>query len=324
MITGNGPAGGQRRREWLKKHQPRSFRVGDRWVSYDRIEPFGQIFSAVADINYAFESGELEEDKAKYLAGYLTHALGVNLTDKSMFQGLEPLSGLLNSRNFSPDSFLAMGLDTGNNFIPLSGARRALTNALHPYMQEFNEQYDRSLHSASLGLLGNTKDRIDWLTGEKITSSSGGFGNAILPFKTVKRGEDVVKDALEDIEFDTSVVSEQLGGVELTPEQTAVFAKYISETGIHDKLKSWVTKPNFQVAVQEYRDKLKQGHRVKKENQFFYRQITSMLRDAKKIAVMRLREDYPDLNAEIMMDRYAAQSDRLPNGYESLLNFRNQ
>lgn len=323
MITGNGPAGGQRRREWLKTHQPRSFRVGDRWVSYDRIEPFGQIFSAVADINYAFESGQLEEDKAKYLAGYLTHALGVNLTDKSMFQGLEPLSGLLNSRNFSPDSFLAMGYDTANNFIPLSGARRALTNALHPYMQEFNEQYDRSLHSATLGILGNTRDRIDWLTGEKITGGSGGFGNAILPFKTVKRGEDVVKDALEDIEFDTSVVSEELGGVELTPEQTATFAKYIAETGIHDKLKSWVTKPNFKVAVKEYRDKLKQGHRVKKENQFFYRQITSMLRDAKKIAVMRLREDYPDLNAEIMMDKYAAQSDRLPNGYESLLNFRN-
>ena len=67
-----------------------------------------------------------------------------------------------------------------------------------------------------------------------------------------------------------------------------------------------------------------QGHRVKKVNQFFYRQITSMLREAKKIAVLRLREDYPDLNAEIMMDKYAAQADRLPNGYESLLNFRNQ
>ena len=324
QITGNGPAGGQRRKEWLKTHQPRSFRVGDRWVSYDRIEPFGQIFSAVADIAYAVESGDMEEDRGKYLAGYLSHALGVNLTDKSMFQGLEPLSGLLNSRNFSPESFLAMGVETGNNFVPLAGARRALTNALHPYMQEFNEQYDRSLHSATFGLAGNTADKIDWLDGSTITSGSGGFGNSILPMKTVKRGQDPVRDALEDIEFDTSVISEELGGVELDPQQKAQFATFISETGIYNDLKAWVTKPNFKVAVAEYQEKLRNGHRVKKEDQYFYRQITNKLRAAKKVAVYRLKQEYPDLNAEMMLDKYAAQADRLPNGYESLINFGNQ
>ena len=324
QITGNGPAGGQRRKEWLKTHQPRSFRVGDRWVSYDRIEPFGQIFSAVADIQYAVESGDMEEDRGKYLAGYLSHALGVNLTDKSMFQGLEPLSGLLNSRNFSPESFLAMGLETGNNFIPLAGARRALTNALHPYMQEFNEQYDRALHSATFGIAGNTANKIDWLDGSTITSGSGGFGNSILPMKTVKRGQDPVRDALEDIEFDTSVISEELGGVELDPQQKAQFATFISETGIYDDLKAWVTKPNFKVAVADYQEKVRNGHRVKKEDQYFYRQITNKLRAAKKVAVYRLKQEYPDLNAEMMMDKYAAQADRLPNGYESLINFGNQ
>ena len=80
-------------------------RVGDRWVSYDRIEPFGQILAAVADVHYAFTTGDLEEDKATYLAGYLSHALAVNLTDKSMLQGLEPMSALLNARQFSPDTF---------------------------------------------------------------------------------------------------------------------------------------------------------------------------------------------------------------------------
>ena len=324
VITGNGPAGGQRRKEWLKTHQPRSFRVGDRWVSYDRIEPFGQIFSAVADIQYAVESGDMEEDRGKYLAGYLSHALGVNLTDKSMFQGLEPLSGLLNSRNLSPESFLAMGAETANNFVPLAGARRALTNALHPYMQEFNEQYDRALHSATFGIAGNTADKIDWLDGSKITSGSGGFGNSILPMKTVKRGQDPVRDALEDIEFDTSVISDELGGVELTPDQKAQFATFISETGIYNDLKSWVTKPSFKEAVTEYQDKIRNGHRVKKEDQYFYRQITNKLRAAKKVAVYRLKQEYPDLNAEMMMDKYAAQADRLPNGYESLINFGNQ
>ena len=324
LITGNGPAGGARRKEWLKTHQPRSLRVGDRWVSYDRIEPFGQILAAVADVHYAFTTGDLEEDKAKYLAGYLSHALAVNLTDKSMLQGLEPMSALLNARQFSPDTFMAFGVNTANSFIPLSGARRALTNSLHPYMQEFNNQYERALYSASIGVLGERAPTIDYLTGEKITAGNGGFGNANLPFKVVKRGEDPVKDALEDIEFDTSVVSDELGGVELTPEQRSNYQLYISETGIYNKLKAWVTQPSFKQAHQEYVQRLKDGHRVKKEDQYFYRQITKMLRDAKKIAVLRLRNEYPDLNAEIMMDKYAAQQDRLPNGYESLINFGNE
>jgi len=324
LITGNGPAGGQRRKEWLKTHQPRSLRVGDRWVSYERIEPFGQLLAAVADVHYAFDSGELEEDKAKYLAGYLTHALAVNLTDKSMLQGLEPLSALLNSRNFSEETLLAFAAETGNNFVPLAGARRALTNAMNPYMQEFASELERVKYSASMGMMGERAPYIDWLTGEQITASNGGLGNAILPIKTVKRGQDPVKDALEDIEFDTSVVSDELGGVELTPQQRSSFQKYISETGIYNDLKSWVTKPGFKEAVNDYKAKVRQDYSVRKEDQFFYREITRKLRAAKKVAILRLKQEYPDLNAEIMMDKYAAQADRLPNGYQSLINFGNQ
>lgn len=324
MITGNGPVNRNRRKEWMKTHQPRSLRVGDRWVSYDRIEPFGQILAAVADVQYAFESAEMEEEQATYLMGYLSHALAVNLTDKSMMQGLEPLSALLNARNVSVESLQAFGFETFNNFMPASGARRAITNSMNPYMQEFNNQYERAVYSASLGLAGERAVSHDWLTGEKITAGNGGPGNANLPFKVVKRGADPVKDKLEDIQFDSSVISDELGGVELSPEQRSKYQLYISETGIYDKLKAWVTQPSFDKAYLEYQQRLKDGHRVKKEDQYFYRQITKMLRDAKKIAVLRLRNEYPDLNAEIMMDKYAAQQDRLPNGYQSLINFGNE
>ena len=34
--------------------------------------------------------GQLEEDRAQYLVGYMANAMAVNLTDKSMFQGLAP------------------------------------------------------------------------------------------------------------------------------------------------------------------------------------------------------------------------------------------
>ncbi len=324
QITGNGPAGGARRKEWLKTNQPRSFKVGDRFISYERIEPFGQILAAVADLHYAHTSGELEEDKAKYLAGYLSYALATNLTDKSMFQGLEPLSQIINpgqGGGGSTERLNAFALQTANNFVPLSGARRALTNAMNPYMQEFASELDRVKFSATMGLAGERAKTYDWLTGEDITTSSGGMGNAILPFKSVKRGFDVVKDKLEDIEFDSSVISDEFGGVELTPEQKSSFQKLMSQTGIYERLKAWVTHPNFDKSVAEYQDKLGTDYRVKKQDQFFYREILRTIRAHKKIALNQLQAEYPELNAEIMFDKYAAQQARMPNGYQGLINF---
>ena len=56
----------------------------------------------------------------------------------------------------------------------MAGARRALTNAMTPYMQEYNKLWDRTLATATIGLMLIAADRIDWLTGEPITSASAG------------------------------------------------------------------------------------------------------------------------------------------------------
>ena len=324
LITGNGPNDPRRRKEWLRTHQPRSIKVGDRWVSFDRIEPIGPLLAVAADINYAITSGQLEEDRAQYLVGYMANAIAVNLTDKSMFQGLGPMAELLNPRNQSPEMFIAKISEIGNNFTPLAGARRAFTNSMTPYMQEYNKLWDRTLASATLGMAGNRADRIDWLTGEPITSASAGEWNAVMPWKVVKRGTDVVKDALEDIEFDSAAVREELGDIDLTPEQKGVLSKYMAETGLHGELKKFVSKPSFKEKVDEYVQRLKDGHRVRKEDQFFYRHIKSTISRAQKIALARLRQDYPELDSEYRLGRAAQQMDRMPNGYEPLIRFDNK
>ena len=324
LISGNGPSDPRRRKEWLRTHQPRSLKVGDKWVSFDRIEPIGPLLAVAADINYAVTSGQLEEDRAQYLVGYMANSIAVNLTDKSMFQGLSPLAELLNPRNQSPEAFISKITEISNNFTPLAGARRAFTNAMTPYMQEYNKLWDRTLATATFGALGNRADSIDWLTGEPITSASAGEWNAVMPWKVVERGTDVVKDALEDIEFDSAAVREELGDIDLTPEQKGVLAKYMADTGLHAELKKFVSKPSFNEKVDEYIQRLKEGHRVKKEDQFFYRHIKSTISRAQTIALARLRQDYPELDSEYRLGRAAQQMDRMPNGYEPLIRFNNK
>ena len=73
---------------------------------------------------------------------------------------------------------------------------------MNPYMQEFNNQWDRTLYSATGGLVGDTATRYDFITGEPVRSTSGGI-NALLPIKINQKKQDPVKQALFDIEFNS-------------------------------------------------------------------------------------------------------------------------
>ena len=101
LITGAGPATGPERDAWERNHKPRSIKIGDTWVSYERMEPFSSVIQAAADITYGIKRGLIDENKAQFLASYMTYAFAQNFTDKSVFSGLDPLSKLLNP-GFNP------------------------------------------------------------------------------------------------------------------------------------------------------------------------------------------------------------------------------
>jgi hypothetical protein len=300
MITGNGPSDPKRKAEWMRKHQPRSFRFGDKFVSYERMEPFGQILAATADLVYALESGDLKQEQGKYLAGYLFYAVGVNLTDKSMFSGLEPLSTFLNPKYSGVDKGLASMARLANSFVPLSGTRRAGVNVFTPYMQEFGTAMDREL--ASTGIFTGFADRttrVDWLTGEPIPSMSGGI-NAWWPYKMTERGTDVVKDFLEDIDYDSSHIIKDFGNIDLTSEQTVALARYMAEAGVHDRLKDYIVKnkKGLYDEIARYPKEVRSKNQ-KPEDMFFYQHINSIIASAKRQAVLRLKLEYPDLAERI-------------------------
>ena len=161
----------------------------------------------------------LNHKKAEYLTGYLMYAVSSNLTDKTFFTGIKDLANIISPNGAAAGTkALNSGLNLINNFLPGAGARRAASNALTPYMQEYHKSYDRTLQQMGMGAFITTPaDKVDHLTGEKIDSAAAGAWNALMPVKVVDRGSDVVKDALEDIYFETAEVRKELGGIDLTP-----------------------------------------------------------------------------------------------------------
>ena len=77
--------------------------------------------------------------------------------------------------------------------------------------------------------------------------------NSILPLKVNFRGDDIVRDKLEDIEFDSSSIIKELGGIDLKEHHKARLAELMGNSGLYRDLKKWVTHPDFDKAVEDFK-----------------------------------------------------------------------
>ena len=322
LLVGNGPMDPEARKRWLEQNQPRSIKIGGSFVSLDRLEPYGPILSAVADIWYAFDNGDMKLDRAQWMAGYLAAAIGTNITDRTFFSGFQDFARFLNPRN-AGSQLIGTGADALNNFIPAAGLRRTMTNALTPYMQEFNEIWDRTLYSSGIGAgLASNATRYDFITGEPVSTTNGGI-NALLPLKFNYKEQDPVKQALFDIEFNSDNIIEELGktGLKLTPEQISLMQQHMGNSDLHKRLLEIVTAPDWKKAVQDYKDKLaKGGYRVSRHSQPFYREIKDLISTYADDALYELKQQYPELQESL--DQY--REDYLSDRYGGLTEFYQQ
>ena len=244
------------------------------------------------------QRGQLSEERGQYLAGYLTYSIASNLTKKSFYQGLVPMGQLLTPGFQGPGALTRVGAEAANNFIPLAGARRTFANMLNPYMQEFNTVLERSVFSATGGLINPGATRYDWLTGEPITHASAGPW-ALMPLKYSTRGTSIVHDKLEDIEFDSADIIKTMSGIKLKPEHKSFLQEHMGKSGLYKALEKWVSHPEFDIAVEDFKTRLRNGERVSKKNQFFYRQVVRIIERYRADSKRALLQRFPELREEV-------------------------
>jgi hypothetical protein len=320
IVVGNGPPDPNERKIWASNHQQRSIDLtklslgrikGEngkhKFMDIGRLEPFGSLMVAAADLAAMVQAGQLSEDRAAYLRGYLTYAIASNFTGKSYMQGLVPLGQALTPGWQGLKTLESLPLQTGNNFIPLSGARRNLANALSPYMQEYNSEVDRLLYQGFLIRTGSPT--YDYITGEKVQALSGGV-NALMPVASTDRGGNKVKDALERIEFDNSFIIKSLSGVKLNAQQRSRLQQLMGESGMQKEIQAWVTHPEFEPAVQSFQARLNNGERVYKENQPFYNYIVQIMSRYRDSAVQQIKQEFPELNQAVNLEQFGRFNDR--------------
>jgi endonuclease YncB( thermonuclease family)/transcriptional regulator with XRE-family HTH domain len=222
-ITGNGPADPNARRLLMQQGwQPYSFKVGDRYYSYSRIDPFATIIGTVADV-VDKTNGRLTPTQRDQLPALVVGSIIHNLGSKTWLQGVTDLTTALDEMaKGQPGSgerylqhFIAAWIPApiGQTARAIDPVQRATSNDL---LQGTIDTVKSRIPFASETLL----PRRD-MFGEPITrgTTGSGVGDFLNPVYTSKQKNDPVAQAIAASGATIGPLNRNVGGVKLNDKQ---------------------------------------------------------------------------------------------------------
>lgn len=107
-ITGKGPDSPSERAGWQRLNQPYSVKIGDKWVSYNRLEPVGSTVGIAADlaeavVNAEKDIGNHDFEQAMTAAVFAT---GNNILSKTYMQGTADFMAAVSNSQMKGDSYM--------------------------------------------------------------------------------------------------------------------------------------------------------------------------------------------------------------------------
>lgn len=92
VITGYGPSEKKERAAWKKAgNQEYSVKVGNKWVSYQRLDPMASTLGIMADLHDLIDNNEIDGDNAQKVFTMMIMVFKNNITNKSYVQGIDSL-----------------------------------------------------------------------------------------------------------------------------------------------------------------------------------------------------------------------------------------
>jgi hypothetical protein len=311
-MTGQGPVDRDRRAIWLKENQPLSFNFGTPekpvWWSYARIEPLATMLPVMADLvdasKYALDTG-----RADQLASQLVFSIAKSMLDKSALVGLSSIAEILDPDNISNPDFVQKNLlNTANNFVPFSSARRALSRAISGEMREVNNELERLMTTAAPFIANAFPPKIDRMTGKPVLHESGGWWNAMSAIKVA--GPDVPEGTkfLNRISFKMND-EVRLGAdmVELDAKQRNYVDMKMYEWGLPKEIERLSKRSWVQQELKEYEAGAK-AQKIEALNS--YKEVQSIMSKARRYGLDQLMQTDKTYEAKVTEARMTKQDYR--------------
>ncbi|QUT05195.1 thermonuclease family protein [Sphingobium phenoxybenzoativorans] len=224
LITGNGPADEQaaqllRADGW----QPYSIKLGDKYVSYSRLDPFATTLGVAAGmVELQDYMTEKQQDKVGAL---IAASVMQNLSSKTWLSGMSGLIEAVNDPTRYADTFLQR---FASSFIVPAGVAQ-LARTVDPTMREAQSVLD-AVRARVPGLSSSLEARRD-IWGQPIVAEGGVGPDIISPVRQSTRRSDPVTNALLDAGVHLSKPQKK----DMTPREYGQFQEL---SGI--KAKGWI------------------------------------------------------------------------------------
>lgn len=243
-VTSNYPTDQNERKDWALQHKPaNSIQIGDRWVSFERFGPAGdlaQLGAAIASVGHRFALDKNAPDKGFDEA--FSHAVWATVNAAANTIGNEV--GFQSLRNFMD---AIQDEKKGGSFASYQATSMLPFSSLLSQTASFMDPHTRVAKSMVNGLLNRLPvlretlaPKRDPLYGEPV-ENPGHHG--ILRSEPINT--DPVKLELERVNLHPSAPRDVIGGVKLTPEQ---YDRYQATAGplVQRALESLVNHPGWQ------------------------------------------------------------------------------
>jgi hypothetical protein len=215
LFTGTGPQDKEERRALeAAGWQPFSIRIGDKYFSYQRFDPFASLLGIIADwtdLSHRMaldpSAGWLDEVVTPMIA-----AVAQNITSKTYMEGL---SNMLTMASGDTNGIKRAFGSTIGGFMP--GILSGPTADIDPTMREIRSVFDRFLTRVP-GLSTTLAPRRNMLGEVVKRSSTTGLGTAdmFLPTRSLQISDDVIMQEVAAAKFGFNITPLRYRGVDLT------------------------------------------------------------------------------------------------------------
>lgn len=245
-ITGAPPAWTDKsdtQKFYSEGRQPYSIKIGGKWVSYQRVEPFGSLLGMVADaFQIAKETDAEGANKVANIAGAVALAFISTFKEKAFFEGFanmtETIEGLTSTEPGKVGrTFNRMLEQTVPTLIPYSSLLREFRQTFDPIRREVDGAME-AVRNTIPNLSKELPPKRYWWSGEVQTYNDSVFGN-IFPSSEIEENETLSKMAELNLSFNPP--SDRMGNLKLSSEQYSRYLELIGDHRIKGKslLQAW-------------------------------------------------------------------------------------
>ena len=309
-LTGSLPADKETRDLWrMRGIKPFSFKVGNSYISYQKMEPFNTILGMVANVtNYQHVLGEDLRDDFLNKAVFMASAV---IVDKSMLAGVSDLAEVFNAQTGSGTLGRTFAKFARAQFFPYAGLSAQLGSIIDANQKEANTVWEtifqrdvfaKKFLAPKYDILSKDRSGKPWMPSDGHPLMK--LFNTMSPFPIYWTDkDDYVKIGLRGMSFNMPEILRSWKGEQLTSREISQLQRILSQGALRSRLEK-LMKPGGKweknyLLFKKNGFMKRDGINVK--DQGFYLQVRKIFLEEKKKALAIMKSQNVELYNRVQL-----------------------